>query len=133
MGDLNASVPDLASLQMALEETDDDNFHAWHDIGAMADLWGSIPNEPTCRADNAKRATRRDYVIANTVGFGLIEKFEVAWDEIYKVHASLRVTLNLEPLACKKRVVNKAGSFHDKLTELVREEFGYKEYDTFTK
>ena len=26
MGDLNASVPDLASLQMALEETDDDNF-----------------------------------------------------------------------------------------------------------
>jgi hypothetical protein len=75
MGDLNASVPDLASLQMALEETDDDHFHAWHDIGAMADLWGSIPNEPTCRADNAKRATRRDYVIANTVGLGLIENF----------------------------------------------------------
>ena len=31
-GDLNASVPDLAALQMALEETDEDNLQAWHDI-----------------------------------------------------------------------------------------------------
>ena len=76
MGDLNASVPDLVSLQMALEETDDDSVHAWHDVGAQADIWGSIPNDTTCRAPNAvKTATRRDCVIANTVGFGLIEGF----------------------------------------------------------
>ena len=132
-GDLNASVPDLAALQMALEETDEDSLQAWHDIGAKADLLDSIPSEPTCKAPNAKGATRRDYVIANSVGFGLVESFQVTWDDVYVVHATIRFTLNLEPRDVEKRVVNKAKSFHDKLAEMVRAEFGYSEEDSFNK
>ncbi len=63
----------------------------------------------------------------------MIESFGVPWDDIHKVHASIRFTLNLQPLAIQKRVVNKAGSFHDKLSEMVREEFCYLEYDVFSK
>jgi hypothetical protein len=118
---------------MALEETDEDSLQAWHDIGAKADLWGSIPSEPTCKAPNAKGATRRDDVIANSVGFGLVESFQVTWDDVYDVHATIRFTLNLEPLDVEKRVVNKAKSFHAKLDEMIRAEFGYNEEDAFDK
>ena len=98
MGGFNASVPDLASLHMALETNNDYNLHAWHDVGADAEIWGSTPNEPTCRANNVKQVTRKDYVIANTICFGLIESFQVAWDEVYKVHVSIRFTSNHETL-----------------------------------
>ena len=67
MGDVNATTADITSLNLALLTLERES-HAWHDVGALAELWGQTPCEPTCKAYNAKHATRRDYVIANTEG-----------------------------------------------------------------
>ena len=72
------------------------------------------------------------YVIANTEGFELIESFEVGWKHLFAVHTTIQLTMNLEVLE-EKRVVERANSFHARLTDLVREEFEFGPYDVFTK
>ncbi len=47
---------------------------------------------------NAKHATRREYLIAKTERFELIESFEVNWKEFFAVHATIQFTINLEVL-----------------------------------
>ena len=102
MGDMNATIADIMSLNLAIL-TPEGESHAWHDVGALAELWGQTPSEPTCRAYNAKHATRRDYVIANTEGFELIESFEVNWKDVFAVHATIQLTINLEVLVEKRK------------------------------
>ena len=132
VGDVNATTADIMSLNLALL-TPDGETHAWHDIGALAELWGQTPCEPTCKAYNANQPTRRDYVIANTEGLELVESFEVNWKDLFAVHATIQFTINLEALEEKKRVVSRAESFHAKLMEMVRNEFHYQPEDVFQK
>ena len=110
MGDVNATTADIMSLNLALL-TPEGESHAWHDVGASAELWGQVPSEPTCKAQSAKHAYRRDYVIANTEGFELIESFEVNWKDLFAVHATIQFSINLEVLEEKKRVAERADSF----------------------
>ena len=49
VGDGNAATADIMSLNLALQ-TPSEERHAWHDLGALAELWGQVPCEPTCKA-----------------------------------------------------------------------------------
>ena len=118
VGDNNATTAGIMTLNLALQ-TPNEERHAWHDLGALAELWGQTPCEPTCKAYNAEQPTRRDYVFANTEGLEIVEHFEVSWKDLYAVHATISFTLNLEQLDEKKRVVNRAESFYDRLAEMV--------------
>ena len=95
VGDGNAATADITSLNLALP-TPEEETHAWHDLGALAELWGQTPCEPTCKAYNANQPTRRDYVFANTFGFELVENFEGSWKDLYAVHATISFTLDLD-------------------------------------
>ena len=92
MGDVNATTADIMSLNLALL-TPEGESHAWHDVGALAELMGQTPSEPTCRAYNATHATRRDYVIVNTEGLGLGGSLEVNWKDLFAVHATIQLTI----------------------------------------
>ena len=97
VGNSNVATADITSLNLALL-TPEGETHAWHDIGALAELWGQMPCEPICKAYNANKPTRRDYVIANTEGLGLVESFEVSWKDLFAVHATIQFTINVEAL-----------------------------------
>ena len=75
-GDGNATIADITSLNLALL-TPEEETHACHGVGALAELWRHTQCEPTCKAYNANHHTGRDYVIANTEGIGLNGSFEV--------------------------------------------------------
>ena len=92
------------TLNLALQTPNEDS-HAWHDLGALAELWGQTPCEPTCKAYNAEHPTRRDFVFANTDGLEFEENFEVRWKYLYAVHATISFTLNFEQLEKKGREV----------------------------
>ncbi len=124
MRDVNATTADIMSLNLALL-TPEGESHAWHDVGASAELWVQMPSETACRAYIAKHATRRDYVIANTEGFELIESCEVFWKDLFAVHSTIQFTIHLEALGEKKRVVDRAESVYARLAKMVREEMHY--------
>ena len=87
VGDLNAEPEDLVQLMhMTTEEH-------WVDIGKHADKWGKQPEQNTCKAPNATDATRRDFIFANNEALALIKDFQVIDDQLFPVHATLRLIL----------------------------------------
>ena len=76
MGDLNANTSDLGYLKMMLAQEE------WLDIGQEAGRWGGNSCEHTCIGANAKRTTRRDYMIANAEAAKLIKGFRVLHHEV---------------------------------------------------
>ena len=58
--DLNAEVSDIEILELAITQG------TWYDVGSMAHVWGGTAECPTCLGTNASRATRRDYIFANS-------------------------------------------------------------------
>jgi hypothetical protein len=57
-GDINGDTDAYPNLQ---EMFDDEG---WTDIGARVDMWGGVPNEPTCQVSAGTKANRRDFSLS---------------------------------------------------------------------
>jgi hypothetical protein len=86
MGDINAPINRIPSLQAALQQG------LWRDLGASASHNGGGEAQGTCRATTpGAMLTRRDYVFVNDRAFNMIESFDVDHDALLPVHSVLRV------------------------------------------
>ncbi len=82
VGDFNCDLRDLKALCQLLDD------EGWKDLGEHANLWGRSKGEATCLGHNAKKMTRRDYILVNTTLFPHIDNFAVAWDDKIPSHAA---------------------------------------------
>ena len=90
-GDVNCSLRTIPNITHAI------NSGKLFDLGAMASKYGGIDFQPTCRANQNCKATRRDYVFANPMAEKLIKHFAVDDNSGLSVHSILRITFHGEP------------------------------------
>ena len=109
VGDVNAEPEDLPELMDLL------NNQHWTDVGEHAYMWGQLAEQPTCKAPNADVKTRRDYIFANPEGLAIIKSFQVMDDELFPVHATLRMILDAKQVIKERRTVTKPLSISDKV------------------
>lgn len=77
MGDRNADTTDIATVHRMITEG------GWVDAGAMAQIWGGTPNQPTCRALGSHKATRRDYEVVSSDAMELVHSFTVVQEDTF--------------------------------------------------
>ena len=65
------------------------------DVGEQAHQWGQPSSAYTCKAKNAKKPTRRDYMFGNPAAFNLIAHFKVDHDSDLETHSILQVWLQV--------------------------------------
>jgi hypothetical protein len=87
LGDLNGDINNFETLKQEVEEK------RLVDVGGQAENWGAEPNEYTCKAPNANKPSRRDYIFANPEAFDLVDGFEVDHNAGFAVHDVLRMKL----------------------------------------
>ena len=75
-------------------------------------MYGGIDSDFTCRASPTCKATRRDYVIANAAGLGLISNFEVDHNSNIPVHDIIKVHFKGSPPLMKYNAVKMPATIH---------------------
>lgn len=96
-GDINAEPADIRALGELCHD-------GWTDLCLNAHWRGGTASQPTCQAHNATTLTRRDYAFASPSLLPLVAGFNVHWENIYTVHACMRVLIRLDgPPHCVKR------------------------------
>ena len=88
VGDVNADIDSTPVLQNVVEAG------LFIDVGAHADVFGQIPNQPTCMARNATKPTRRDFVFSSPDLFPALMQFQVVHADTTPVHATFIFRLN---------------------------------------
>ena len=86
-GDVNATVHRIPALAEAIGNL------SLIDVGANCAKYGTPDNQPTCRANSASQANRRDFVFANSEGNDLVIGFEIDSTSKLPVHGVLRLRL----------------------------------------
>ena len=101
IGDLNA---DLEDIPMALDLVENEG---WKDMGANAENWGGVKDEPTCMAPNSKKATRRDYILVNQKMFQNVQAFQVEHTDSFATHQPIMAKVRMGDLSITKKVIEK--------------------------
>ena len=110
LGDFNAGLEDIPTLVELVEQ------EGWVDCGARADIWGGQNNQTTCKAPNANRETRRDYVIAGPEFARLIKSIRVEKEnEVYPNHWPIVVEFQTDKIATDKKIYRKTTSAAQRL------------------
>ena len=81
VGDINASVHNIASMQQAIDRG------SLISLGARASTFGGIDDQETCKATPTAKGNRRDYVVTNQMGYDTVCHFEVDSECSLKVHS----------------------------------------------
>ena len=89
VGDLNGDPATFPSLKEALAT------NTFIDVGAQAHQWGSPSGDYTCRAHGTHQPTRRDYVFACPLAYGMIDGFQVDHQAGLPVHDPLLLRLKV--------------------------------------
>ena len=92
------------------------------DCGAVADVWGGVSGEMTCKAPNSNVATRRDYIFACPKFRDLIKAVRVEENDDIPTHRPLRMEIDLGRIAWEVQRYRKAPSAADMVEERVQKE-----------
>jgi hypothetical protein len=120
VGDINASIHNIASLQQAIDRG------TLIDLGARASIFGGIDNQETCKAKPTSKGNRRDYVFTNQMGYDIVQHFEVDSESSLKVHSVLILDLKTDSQpreydkVCMPESINKV--FYDKCEQVYGQE-----------
>ena len=118
VGDFNASIHRLPSLEQAIREG------KYTDVGSIASNFKGVDNDTTCKASEKCKATRRDYVIANTEALSLIDTFKIDHDAHVPVHDIIQVQFKGQVALQKYDAVKLPKTIHSIFLEQCRENYG---------
>jgi hypothetical protein len=104
VGDLNADSVDLTAYGELTHR-------GWVDLGAHHHPEGASAHTPTCLAASSVQATRRDYILADTLAMHHITNFQVIANSSLPVHSPIDVTFKFQETSFPVNIPWKPGAF----------------------
>ena len=86
-GDVNGDLEACPQLQDVVSTA------GWTDVGKHANMWGGIPDQPTCRVSAASKANRRDYFFVNEFMRPAVKSFTADQCDTFPTHCPVQLCL----------------------------------------
>ena len=113
VGDVNADIESIPILRNLIEAG------LFIDVGAHADAFGQVPNQPTCVARNSTQPSRRDFVFSSPDLFPAFMQNQVVHADTTPVHATPLFQLKWEQLPHNTLLASKPASLGERLNQFI--------------